>query len=321
MIKFIEILKEVLLEARVKTLTRTVRDELVAKDKRLDPSPKVNRVYAKNSDVSEEDFKAIIKSVYPKINTSDIKVVDAKKFKEGAQSSQFPTFIFKVNNQDISIVLAKGEQRGSKIESSEVASVQQQIDELGEGKGVTIEAAGITYEGIVKIEKVGGNKKADFQLSNSQRPVIFVQHKSPKAQQMAGIARPPYTGYTDVQNFVKDVQNSVNDQDEITKPITKEIADESLKQLAVYGTLDKSFSVDAVQVYCVGNITLVETGRGSGIYRIEGSTDTFRYPEVPTGNNEPVLGATYRLGRNQAGVKNVRMGIYPKSYFMRKVGE
>ena len=316
MIKFIQILKEVILEAKSKSLTRTVRDNLITKDSRLKPSPKINRVYA--PDISEKDFKAIIKSEYPE---SEIKVVNAKDFSGGAQSSQFPTFIFKVDNQDISIVLAKGEQRGSKIESGEVESVQQQLDELGEGKGVTIEAAGKLYEGITKIEKVGGNKKADFQLSNSQGPVVFIQHKSPKAQQMAGIARPPYTDYTDVQNFVKDVQNSVDANDEITKPITKKITDESLKQLAVYGTLDASFSVDAVQVYCVGNITLEETRKGTGIYQIKGSADTFTYPQVPTGNNEPVLGATYRLGRNQAGVKNVRMGIYPKSYFLRKVGE
>ena len=316
MIKFIEILKEVLLEAKSKTLTRTVRDELVAKDSKLKPSPKINRIYA--PDISEKDFTAIIKSVYPDTEVEEIK---AKDFKNGAQSSQFTTFKFKVDNQDISIVLAKGEQRGSKIESGEVASVQQQIDTLGQGQGVAIRVAGKTYRDIIKIEKVEGNKKADFQLSNKNRAEIFVQHKSPKAQQMAGIARLPYTGYTDVQNFVKDVQNSVNDQDEITKPITKEIADESLKQLAVYGTLDGNFSVDAVQIYCVGNITLVETGEGTGIYEIKGSTDTFTYPRVPTGNNEPVLGATYRLGRNQAGVKNVRMGIYPKSYFTRKVGE
>ena len=312
-------MKEIILESRSKTLTRTVRDELVAKDKRLDPSPKVNRIYA--PDVSEKDFKSIIKSTYPEIDISDIKVVGAKKLEEGAQSSQFPTFIFRVDNQDVSIVLAKGEQRGSKIESREVASVQQQIDELGEGEGITIKAAGKTYEGITKIEKVRGNKKADFQLSNSGGPVVFVQHKSPKAQQMAGIARPPYSEFGEVKSFVEYVRDSTNDEGEITKPIVKEIVDESLKRLAVYSTLDANFNVDAVQIYCVGNIKLVEIRRGLGIYRIEGSTDTFRYPEVPTGNNEPVLGATYRLGRNQAGVKNVRMGIYPKSYFTRKVGE
>jgi hypothetical protein len=314
MIKLISILKEVILEARSKTLTRTVRDELIAKDNRLTPSPKVNRVYAPG--VSEEDFKGIIKSVYPEIDINDIKVVGAKKFEEGAQSSQFPTFIFRVDNQDVSIVLAKGEQRGSKIESSEVASVQQQIDELGEGEGITIKVAGKTYEGITKIEKVGGNKKADFQLSNSGGPAVFVQHKSPKAQQMAGIARPPYSEFGEVKSFVEDVRDSTNDEGEITKPIAKEIVDESLKRLAVYGTLDASFSVDAVQVYCVGNIKLV--GNSDGAYTIQGATDTFTYPEIPTGDNEPVLGATYRLGRNQAGIKNVRMGIYPKSFFTRK---
>lgn len=314
MIKFIEILKEVILEARSKTLTRIVRDELLAKDSRLKPSPKSNRVYAPSGNVSEEDFKAIINSLYPKIG---IEVIPAKDFNNGAESSQFPTFRFKVDNQDVSIVLAKGEQRGSKIESEEVASVQQQLDTLGEGEGVTITIAGKTYEGINKIEKVGGNKKADFQLSNTQgTPVIYIQHKSPKAQQMAGIARPPYSEFSEVKSFVEDVRNSVNEKGEINKPIFKAITDESLKRLAVYGTLDGNFSVDAVQVYCVGNIELVKSG--NNVYTIEGSTDTFEYPEVPTGNSEPILGATYRLGRNQSGIKNVRMGIYPKSFFTRK---
>ena len=88
-----------------------------------------------------------------------------------------------------------------------------------------------------------------------------------------------------------------------------------LKRLAVYGTTTPSFSVDAVQAYCVGSLGLKEVSTDT--YKLTAPT-LYVFPTVPTGADTPVLVATYRKGRNQAGIKEIRLGIYPESYIQRK---
>lgn len=311
MIKLIYILKEVLLESRSQqTLTRQVRDVLVNDSEgKARPASDKGRIFT--SELDNEAFKALIEKNYP---NTEVDIVDKKDFAKGAESSQFPTFKFIVDGQPISIVLATGKVRGEGIENAQVANIQQQLRTLNNGEGVTIKVAGETYPGIIRIEKVQGNKKADFQLFDSQGPKIFVQHKSPQAQQMSGIARAPYNNYKEVREFITAVQTAVKNNSKIIDSVP--VKDRKLKQLAVYGTLSNTFSQDAVQVYCVGDIRLIKSP-DSDIYTIKGEEDTFEYPIIPDGTNAPTLGVTYRRDRNQGGIPGARFGIYPKSYFNR----
>lgn len=211
----------------------------------------------------------------------------------------------------------KGYQRGAKIESNEIANVQKQIDANNTGEGISIEGV----EGSVfGIEKVDGAQKADFKLVNKEgNPLAYIQHKSPKHQQMSGVAKEPYSSFPEVQDFTKEVYNLVNNSPEkrLNKPYSKAVKDDKLKVLATYGNPEQG--PKGVQFYIVGNIELKSLGNNK--FKLT-STDgsTYTNGEIPEGSEAPTLVATYRAGRNQRvpGTKLVipdtRIGIYPANY-------
>lgn len=211
----------------------------------------------------------------------------------------------------------KGYQRGTEIESSEIASVQKQIDNNNTGEGISIEGVAGNVFGIKKVE---GAQKADFKLIDKEgNSLAYIQHKSPKHQQMSGIAKEPYSSFPEVQSFAKETYSLVNNSPEkrLSKPYSKSIEDDKLKTLAVYGNPEQGSK--GVQFYIIGNIELKSLGNGK--FKLT-STDGSVYTngEIPEGNEAPTLVATYRAGRNQRvpGSRDVipdtRIGIYPKSY-------
>ena len=294
------------IEERSQSTTRKVRDQIVASDPiNIKPASKSNRVYAPN--LSSSDFKKIITDLF----NVDANETAAKQ--PGSLSSQFSTFTFPVGDDEVSIVLAKGIVRGAEGESTEISGLQKQIDDVNEdGEGITVRVAGEDYHNITGVEKVAGNKKADFQLVNKDgTPVIFIQHKSPKHQQISGISKFDKSTYNEVATFVDDVRNAVASEGRLTKPFIRPIQNADLKQLAVYGTLDGTFASSAIQVYCVGTISLVKTGTA---YTIKGSKETYEYPNPLPDTEQPILVATYRSDRRQEGIPDVRFGVYSKSY-------
>ncbi len=303
------LLKE-LLEASL-SKERKVRDTLVDANKDImKAAPKKDRIYA---NMSAEDFIGKIKAIYP--NVDNVEVI--KKGEPGSKSSMFDTFSFNVDGVDVSLVLAKGVVAGAAGEEAEVAAVQKILDEVGP---ITIEVAGETYNNVTKIERVAGNKKADFVMTSSDGP-IYIQHKSPTHQQMSGIRN--LLRSSEYGDEIKEFVNSVKDKVEseggrLSGRMSAPIKNEDLKRVAVYGTTDSEFSKDAVQVYCIGNISLVKSG---GVYKLKGSKATYEYPEIPAGEDEPMLGATYRKGRKQEGIQDIRLGIYPRGYLTKKSDE
>lgn len=298
------LLKE-LLEAPLST-ERKVRDAVIAASNgALRSSPKKDRVYAK--DVTGDEFIKIIKTTYP--NAGDVTVIP--KNESGSKSSMFDTFAFDADGAKVSLVLAKGVVAGEAGEIAEVAAVQKVLDEVGP---ITIEVAGTQYPGITKIERVAGNKKADFVMSSDKGRDIFIQHKSPTHQQMAGIRNLAKDGRfkKEIGDFVELVRKEAESKGgRLEGRVSAPITDDDLKLVAAYGTDDAEFSDNAVQIYCIGNISLVKSGDA---YKLKGSKGTYEYPTIPTGGDEPMLGATYRKGRKQQGIADVRFGIYPKSY-------
>ena len=214
----------------------------------------------------------------------------------------------------------KGHQRGSEAEAGEMYNVQKQIDANNTGNGITVMAGKNAYNSIVKIEKVEGNLRADFKLVNTEgNAVAFIQHKSPKHQQMSGISKPPISEFPEVKEFAQEVYNIVSRSSEkrLSKPYSKIITDAELKLLAVYGIQDGT--ANGVQFYCVGDITLNSLGDnkftlGSNNGRI------YTYGQIPEDMDAPTLVATYRAGRNQRVpntklvIPDTRLGIYPQNY-------
>jgi hypothetical protein len=214
----------------------------------------------------------------------------------------------------------KGHQRGSQAEAAEIANIQKQIDEFNtDKKGISIVGAG---DGIVGIQKVEGVQKADFKFIDAQgNAVAYIQHKSPKHQQMSGIGRKPIRDFEEVQAFAQKVFDIVNKSPEkrLKGPYSEPVKDSELKKLAVYGNPQEG--PKGVQFYCIGPMELKSLGEG--IFKLtiaKGKGFVFTGDEIPDGNEAPTLVATYRAGRNQKVprskdvIPDTRIGIYPKSY-------
>ena len=211
----------------------------------------------------------------------------------------------------------KGYQRGTGIESNEIANVQKQIDANNTGEGISIEGVNGNVYGI---EKVEGSQKADFKLVDKEgNPLAYIQHKSPKHQQMSGVAKEPYSSFPEVQSFTREVYDLVNKSPEkrLNSPYSKAIKDNELKTLAVYGNPEQG--PKGVQFYIIGNIELKSLG-GNKFKLTSTGGPTYTGGQIPQGEEAPTLVATYRAGRNQRvpGTKLVipdtRIGIYPANY-------
>jgi hypothetical protein len=301
---FENVIGDALDEAFTRSSTRNTRDAIVALDSsRVKPAGKIDRVYAPN--VSAEEFKQMIEKEFN--TTVDI----IKPGEEGSKSSKFSTFKFKTGDKEESIVLAKGIVAGEEGEKKQEASINDQIKQAGSITLEIIDTEGKKHhiENITGFSKVTGNKKADFVFTGGDK--IYVQHKSPSHQQMSGVAKFDRKEYPELDAFInkvkKEVKNSPNGR--LDKPMYQPIKDSELKKLAVYGSQDGT--PNGVQIYAVGNLSL----EGEGKVKKLAASKTYTYPEVPEGEDAPVLGATYRLDRNQYGIPNVRFGIYPASYF------
>lgn len=217
----------------------------------------------------------------------------------------------------------KGHQRGSQGEATEIANIQKQIDEFNkDGEGITIVGVG---PNIISIEPVTGMQKADFKFVNKAGNVLgYIQHKSPKHQQMAGVGRKPFTEFKEVQEFAQKVYDTVekSPSKRLEKPEYSIIQDPELKRLAVYGEQEEG--PRGVQFYCIGPMELKAVGDNSfelTVPKEKGRVYTGN--QIPEGEEAPTLVATYRAGRNQKvpGTKlvipDVRLGIYPKNYINR----
>ena len=114
----------------------------------------------------------------------------------------------------------------------------------------------------------------------------------------------------------KSIESSKGDKKRLESKVEVPIESENLKKEAVYGTSVEPgvFSLDVVEVYAIGDLKLDKLAENK--YKLV-AKDLYVYPEIPKGENEPVLAATYRKGRKQLGIQDVRFGIYPKSYIKK----
>ena len=300
------IVRGVILEARSQSLTRKVRDAIVASDtSHIKAAQKPNRVFA--PDLSTEDLINKIEALYK----VDVKVIEPKQ--TGSESSKFPTLEFNVEDTTVKIVHAKGIIAGAEGEFKQETTIQQQIKDFG--YSITLEIVDTqgkkhTFKNIDGFIKVAGNKKADFAFTTNQQPTVFLQHKSPVHQQMSGITKFSQEDYPEIDTFIKDVAEVVKSSPtgRLDKPMSREIIDPELKVSAVYGS--QNGTADGVQIYCIGDLGL----EGEGATKKLTANKIYVYPELPEGLDTPIIGATYRRDRNQYGIKNVRFGIYPASY-------
>jgi hypothetical protein len=253
------------------------------------------------ANISNNDFIDIISNVFD-IDTGNIKTLPPKI--EGNPSSKNFAFKFPIEGQEITIILGT-ETRGKEIEDYELNNLNNIISE--NGGSINILVGDNLYSNITKVNKIPGNKQADFEFIGDKN--LYIQHKDLKAsQQYSGIFS--IKDDPEVQDFVKKVNELSNGVLQSKQNYKRPIKNDELKLLAAYGR-GSDFGPDKVYLICFGNITL---SKESDTFTIT-SPVQFIYPEVPSDDYEPYMYVTFRTGMNQQNIKNARFGFYPKKYY------
>jgi len=208
----------------------------------------------------------------------------------------------------------KGNVAGGDIEAKQETTIKAKL----QGKVTTLlvsdaEKEQHSYEKVNGFDRIPGNKKADFKFTTETEKSIYVQHKDPKHQQLAGVVRGALSGDDQVEAFVKKVYDEVKANGQLTKRMVEPITDPTKLLLAMYGTADGSFSENAVEMYCIGDMGLEDVGENSMELT---ANKIYIYPELPA-DDPIVLAATYRSGRNhktkEGLILDTRIGLYFKS--------
>ena len=208
----------------------------------------------------------------------------------------------------------KGNIAGGDIEARQEAAMKAKLN----GRIVTLkveDAAEMehSYDNINGFERIPGNKKADFKFTTTDEKAIYVQHKDVRHQQLSGVVRGPLKDDKQVQAFIESVYDEVKANGQLKKRMIEPVTDETKQLLAMYGTANGTFSENAVQMYCIGDMGLEDINKNT--VKLEASK-IYVYPQLPA-DDPIVLAATYRSGRNHKSkyglIEDVRIGLYFKS--------
>ena len=211
-----------------------------------------------------------------------------------------------------------GEASGRRLdkETAALGSLQQQIAELkGNKPYINIDVGGTVVKaaGVVNVD---GTPKSDFNLvDENDRPVAFISHKdgspaSPKKfGQWAGVSA--FAEHPEVKNFVrKFLKQYPNGMPSGATALSYPIKDFDLQMKAVYG---KDFGGD----FGLNNVNCVIQGPprlekiSNNKYKLSALLVLVNGDELPDGY-QPIFIARYFGGRNDLGIPNTRIVMYPK---------
>jgi hypothetical protein len=203
---------------------------------------------------------------------------------------------------------------GTRIEEEALAGLNQQLQELGP---VNVKVGKKIYKDIVLGYKVPGTPKADLALKNSNdKPVVFISHKdcctAKNFQQYGGVAK-DFSTNKEVVAFADAVKKQIKDAGETEMVrgggFRRIVKDKELALKSIYGlNYGGDFNENNVQILMQGNLRLEPIK--DGLYDLKSEHDIYN-PTIPGEGYTPYLMATYREGRNDLGIKNCRLGIYP----------
>ena len=203
---------------------------------------------------------------------------------------------------------------GTRIEVEALAGLNQQLQELGP---VNVRVGKKIYKNIVEGYKVPGTPKADLALKDdSGKPVIFISHKdcctAKNFQQYGGVAK-DFSTNKEVISFASAVKKEIAKAGETEMlrggGFRRIVKDKDLALKSIYGLgFGGDFNENNVQILMQGNLRLEPVK--DGLYDLKSEHDIYN-PTIPGEGYTPYLMATYRDGRNDLGIKNCRLGIYP----------
>lgn len=269
---------------------------------KLGPHSRSQRI--KNiGNISNVDFIDIISDVFD-IDAEKIKILPPKA--PGNPSSANFGFQFPIEGQDMVIVLGT-EARGSAIEDYELSTLNDFIKQ--NGGSINIKLGDEKFENITKVEKIPGNKQADFVFIGDDN--LYIQHKDSASQQLSGVKK--VESDPEVKSFVQAVKQISGGTLQSKMSFKREVESLELQLKGAYGVGEK-FGLDKVQSIIFGNIKLIPSS-DEEYFEITGPVQ-FNYPQPLTGDYKVYMFATYRgYGINQQGIKNCRMAFYPIKYY------
>lgn len=207
----------------------------------------------------------------------------------------------------------KGTGAGVQIELGALAGLNKQLEELGP---VDVKVGNKIYKNIVTGYKVDGTPKADLALKNDKgESVIFISHKdcctAKNFQQYGGVSA--FKDNKEVKAFADAVRQQIKKakQTEMVRGggFKRAVKDKQLILQSVYGLeVGGKFGFNNVQILMQGELKL--TPIKGNVYELTSTHDIYN-PTIPSGGYAPYFMATYRDGRNDLGIKNCRIGIYP----------
>jgi hypothetical protein len=267
----------------------------------------------------EEDILQTLKSKnrneYNKIRFTDAKV-KSKKYK-------FSDFIKNVEFGG----KPDGPAAGIDEEERQVANINAQLNEIMAKKNVKSVKlkVGSKYYDVVRAGKVEGTPKADLALFDEKgNEVVWISYKKGSGprdfQQWGGMTEPEISVFTEIQEFVNQIQEKYKGVMPRATTIAKKIKKDELKNRSVYGvnytSPGKNLGQKNVSILLQGDIKLRQIGNAHQMI----SNHTSYNGDSQIGEYEPVLMATYKgPDRNQFGIKGARFTIQPKG--SRKIKE
>jgi len=282
---------------------RTILSSDEAKGK-LGPHSRPKRV--KNiGNITNNEFIDIISNIFD-IDPKDIKILPPTKL--GNPNNQNPSsrnfaFQFPIEGKDIILVLGM-EAIGADIEDYQLSNLNKAIEE--KGGSINIKVGEKVYKNITTVEKIPGNKQADFIFKGTEN--LYIQHKDIQSQQLSGMSK--LSDNDEVKSFVDAVKQTSGGELKNKDSYKRDIKSDDLKLKASYG-LGEDFGIDKVELICFGNITLIDKGEYFEIT----SPAYFIYPQQLTGEYIPHMAVTFRNNMGQQDIKNARFGFYPKKQF------
>jgi hypothetical protein len=277
---------------------RTILSSDEAKGK-LGPHSRPKRI--KNiGNITNNEFIDIISNIFD-IDPKDIKILPPKS--PNNPSSRNFAFQFPIEEKDIILVLGM-EVIGANIEDYELSNLNKAIEE--KGGSINIKVGEKIYKNITTVDKIPGNKQADFIFKGTEN--LYIQHKDIQSQQLSGMSK--LSDNDEVKSFVEAVKQISGGELKNKDSYKRDIKSDDLKLKAAYGS-GEDFGIDKVEIICFGNITLVDEGE----YFIITSPTYFVYPKQLTGEYTPHMAVTFRNNMSQQDIKNARFGFYPKKVF------
>lgn len=216
-------------------------------------------------------------------------------------------------------------------EQKQITQIRSQLNKLKYSDNCIPLKFNGNYYNISAIEKVKGNKKADFALiDDKNNPAIFISHKDGKTvkhfQQLSGISCIEIINHPVVESFVNYLKKNYSNGIPkgygtiASKEINQDdIENRNLLQKCVFGCDHKSdYGIDNVHALIQGNISFTYNGNAYDI-----SSDSHIIINYNDINQklpfETRIMAMYRSDRNNQGLPKTRIMIAPTD--SRKIKE